>query len=153
VIDHQRPLVARAVRIGKTSSLTLPPQGHRNRTGKKFSTREQVAAMQQRKDLSLVPLDQAAIRLLGPVRTRYSMRISRSPFDLAVAEHRQAGQGRHQRTDAKYYRLAELIYGRPLIRLFIEIHISPEESRGRKSSVFLTTRRYLPLSSCGAACS
>ncbi len=84
---------------------------------------EEGAAVEQREDLALVPLHQPAVRLLVAVGAAvlHAVLLGEA-LDLAVAEHRQAGHRRQQRADAEVLvALAELVDGRPLVRVVHEV--------------------------------
>ncbi len=123
VIDHQRPLVPRPVRVGKHVLVDVALRGKEIVQQKVLHLGEQAAAVQQREYLPLVALHQVAVGLLIPVGAPvlHAVLFGKA-LDLAVAEHGQAGQGGHQGADAKVLvPFAKLGHGRFLVGVVHEI--------------------------------
>ena len=85
--------------------------------------------VEQREDLALVPLDERRIGLLvEPCAAELHAVLLGVALDLAVAEHRQPGERRHDRGDPEVLvALAELLERRLLVRVAHEVDVALED--------------------------
>ncbi|OQA94010.1 MAG: hypothetical protein BWY25_03017 [Chloroflexi bacterium ADurb.Bin222] len=92
---------------------------------------EQIAFVEQREDLLLVPGHQPGIGMLFPIgAAEFHAVLFGVALDLPVTEHRQAGEGRHERADPEVFvALAELIYRGPLVGIVHEVDVALENLR------------------------
>ena len=85
--------------------------------------------MEEREDLALVPLDEPPGRTLVVVGAAvlHAVLLGEA-LDLAVAEHRQAGQGGHHHADAEVLvAVAELLDRRALVRVVHEVDVALQD--------------------------
>ena len=126
VVENQRTLVAVAVGVGKDVLVHLAaavPEVVERELG---AAGEDVSLGQQRRDLALVARDQAFVGPLVQPRLLelHAVALGKA-LDLAVAEHRQAGQRRKQSAYAEVLvSVAKLVDGRALVRVAHEVHIA-----------------------------
>src|SRR5205823_12873233 len=95
VADDERAVVAHAIRIGEDVLVDRAIRRDEIVEPEVLDAGEERPAMEQREDLALVALDEPAVRALVPQRPAklHAVLLGES-LDLAVAEHREAGQGR-----------------------------------------------------------
>src|SRR5262249_10560037 len=102
VVDDQGTLVAAAIRVGEDVLVHPPLVGEEIVEPERGGLCKELPAMQQRRDLSVVPCDQLAIgRLLvigAPVF--HSVPLGEA-LHLSMTEHREPRHRRHQRADAE----------------------------------------------------
>jgi hypothetical protein len=129
VIDHQRPLAAAAVRVGEDVLVNAAVLADQVKKLEAFDLSEGAPPAQQREELALVAADQRLVRLLGPAgAVELHAVLLGQALDLAVAEHRQPGQRRHQGRDAEVLAvLAELVEGGALVGIGHEVDVPLED--------------------------
>ena len=129
VIDDDRALVARAVRVGEHILIhrsMLVPEVIQNKVS---ALRKQVAAFQQRRNLALIAVDHALVRLLAHARLLevHAIALTES-LNLSMRKHRQPWKGCKQRAGAKVLvAVAELIGRRAFVGVAHEIDIALQD--------------------------
>src|ERR1700733_3145985 len=132
VIDHERALIAEAIGPGEDvliDSAILAPEV---KEGKVLAFGEDVAFSKQRRDLALMAFDEMMVwRLLVARMLVLHAVLFREGFNLAVAEHWQAGEGRHHGADAEVFVAgAKLIDSGALVGIAHEVDIALEDIGG-----------------------
>ena len=126
VIDHQGALAAGAVGIRKDvfDHRTVGVEEVVEQEVRALG--EEPAALEQRRDLALVALDEPMIGIFLVARPAvFHAVFFCESLDLAVAEHGQPGQRRHHDRDAKIFiALAELIDGGAFIGIGHEVDVA-----------------------------
>ena len=126
VIDHQGALVASAIGVGKDVFVHLAVVRKEVVEQEVAALGKEPAALEQRGNLAFVALDHPGIGVFVVARplVLHAVLLGEA-LDLAVAEHRQAGQRGHHRRNAKaFIALAELIDGRALVGIAHEVHVA-----------------------------
>ncbi len=129
MVDDQRALRTGPVRVGEDVLVDRAVVGQQVVQQEVAGLGEPGTPVQQREDLALVPLDQAAVRLLveGRPAELHAVLLAEA-LDLAVAEHRQPGQrGQDRRHAEVLVALAELLDGGLLVRVGHEVDVALED--------------------------
>ena len=128
VVHDERALRAAAVRIGE-DVLIDAARGDEVVEQEVARLGEPGASVEEREDLALVTLDEPGIRALiqrGPPELHPVFLAV--PLDLAVAQHREARECRHDHRDAEVLvALAELLERRLLVRVAHEVDVALED--------------------------
>ena len=131
MIDDQRTLAAATVRVREDVLVHPALVGEEIVQTEVVGLREELAAMQQRRDLALVPGHQLGIGHLIVVRATVLHAVPLGEaLDLAVAKHRQPRHRRHHRADPEVLvALPELVDRGPLVRVVHEVHVALQDLR------------------------
>ena len=132
VVDDERSFAGRAdVRVGVDVLAHAPVVADDVVQQEVARPREPGTAVQDGHDLAVVARLEALVDRLVPGSPAELHPVALAePLELAVAEHRQAGQRRHERRHAEVLvTAAELLDGRLLVRVAHEVHEPAEDLR------------------------
>src|ERR1035438_8743493 len=148
VVDHQRAFAAVAVGIGKDVFVDRAVGMEEVVEQEVAALGKEPAALEQGRNLAFVTPDQPVVwRLVVARPAVFHAVLLSEAFDLAMAEHRQAGKGGHHDRNAEAFIAgSELVNCCALIRIAHEVDVALHDV-WVELEVFLMTERYLALSS------